>query len=106
MRRRVGRRDPTQAPICAALIAIGCDVLDLSQCGIPGVPDLLVRRGSFWTFIEAKSPKGPRGGTSAKGQKLNDAQEAFALRWPVCVARTPDEAIALVNDFSIRGRTA
>lgn len=103
MRRRA-RRDATHGPIVRALTAVGCDVLDLSPMGqaVPGCPDVLVHRAGHLWLGELKSPEGPLGGTSRKGQKLNDAQERFRLRWPVHVWRSVDEALATINRGVIR----
>lgn len=83
-----GKPDATLGPIRSALEAAGCAIADLGAVGA-GCPDLLVYRAAtgLLRLIEAKSKKG----------KLRASQQAFALRMPVWVARTPDEALAAMG---------
>ena len=98
--RRKSRTDATQAAIVRALKAAGCTVLDLSGVA-GGVPDLLVARAGQMFLIECKSPPGPRGGTSAKGQRLNGLQEMWRAGWraPVGVVCGPYEALRYVGSI-------
>jgi hypothetical protein len=82
------RLDTTHAPIREALIAGGWQVLSLAQVG-GGVPDFLIRKGRCWAFLDAKSPKRIR----KSKERLEPKQVAFAERWPVLFAETPEEAL-------------
>ena len=90
------RKDLNHDEIKNALEAIyGVDVIDTSQCGVPGFPDLCV--GSIYTnklmLVEIKGKHG----------KLNADQKRFHAKHPkyCCVVRTVDEARELVGDPSL-----
>ena len=100
---RNARRDPSEWAIVHALTARGCKVYRINEWGIP---DLLVFNvpGAKHPIVllEVKQPAGPKGGTSSKGQKLNEAQadlfaEAYLRGAPVYVVRTADEACEKVG---------
>ena len=87
-----GRKDATQATIRDALIRAGCYVLDLSAVG-GGCPDLLVYHLRVGLrLVEVKTRAG----------KLKPSQVAFARRWPVSVARTPEDALRAMG-FEVTG---
>ena len=93
------RRDPNELAIVRALEGVGAIVRRLST---RGMPDLLVGHDGRIVLLEVKQPAGKRGGTSAKGQRLNDEQERFfdlcrGKRLPVFVVRTVDEALATIG---------
>lgn len=101
---RAQRRDSHEWAIVHALEARGCMVKRINEWG---VPDLLVvpsdgrMRGRI-VLLEVKQPAGPRGGTSAKGQKLNEAQaDFFAFCYqagaPCFMVRSVDEALERVG---------
>ena len=96
--RRAARTDPNQQTIINALKRAGCTVQDLSKVG-GGCPDLLAARGGKMWLLEVKSPAGPKGGCSAKGQRLNGLQQMWAAGWraPVAVVTSVDEALAAVG---------
>ena len=99
MPRWAARTDKTHKSIVDALRAVGCSVVSLAGVG-KGVPDILAGRNGVTWLIEIKRPAGPKGGTSEKGQRLNEAQEKWRDAWrggPVHVARTPDEALRAVG---------
>jgi hypothetical protein len=83
--------DSNHAEIVAALRRVGCLVLDLSRVG-EGCPDALVARqdgaGRKLWLMEIKTSRG----------QLTKPQRAFlALGWPVYIARSVDEALAVVG---------
>jgi hypothetical protein len=98
--RRRAKVDEKHPEIVQALRSAGYRVLSLARVG-GGCPDLLVGRASRLVLIEVKQPSGPKGGSSAKGQKLNAAQEAFREAWypMVCVARSKEEALSWANFY-------
>lgn len=72
--RFAANRDKGEGAIVSALRRVGAFVWPISQ---KGLPDLLVLfRGEF-VLMEVKSPKGPKGGSSANGQRLKPAQQEF-----------------------------
>lgn len=72
--RMKSRRDPNEPEIIDALRAVGAAVYQLEGLG---VPDLVAFWRSSTTFLEVKSPPGPRGGTSGKGRRRRESQEQF-----------------------------
>ena len=92
--RRKGRVDVTQGSIVIALRAIGASVQPLSAIG-DGVPDLLVGWENRNVLMEVKQPYGPRGGSSADGQLLNEEQIKWHRAWKgqVAVVRSIDQAL-------------
>lgn len=92
------RTDANHVPITKALRAIGCLVLSLHRVG-DGCADLLV--WSPYTrrlhLLEVKRPDWKPAGPKAKGSKTERAQKAFALRWPVDVVQTEEQALKAVG---------
>jgi hypothetical protein len=99
---RASRRDPNEAIITAALRAAGCVVVKLEPNDRAGVPDLCVGKAGRWYLMEVKSPAGPRGGDSGKGQRLNKAQDEFVYQAElrglrVHVVHSVEEALAAIG---------
>lgn len=94
--RRAANVDHRHRKIADALIAVGCDVMNLPAVR-GGEADVLVHRAGRLWLMEFKDPIGPLGGKSRDGQHLNEAQQRFAQRWPVHVVRSPEEAIRVVE---------
>jgi hypothetical protein len=92
--RRRAKVDEKHPEIVQALRGSGYKVLSLARVG-GGCPDLLVGKGTRILLMEVKAPPGPRGGASAKGQKLNAAQEKFREEWApmVRVVRSAEDAL-------------
>lgn len=104
MRRRA-KVDEKHPEIVRALREAGYLVLSLARVG-GGAPDLLVKSHGSQSvqrllLLEVKQPPGPRGGSSKKGQKLNERQEAFRNAWAplVRVVRSPEQALAEARFF-------
>ena len=91
--KRAAKIDGNHNAIRDYLEAIGCSVLSLAATG-KGCPDLLVGRRAINVLIEVKDPAQPK-----NKQKLTPDQVEFHNRWrgQVSVARTPQEAEAIVN---------
>jgi hypothetical protein len=83
------RRDKTEAEVIGTLRGAGCLVFRLSG---KDVPDLLVGSGRRWALVECKTP----GGTLTPGQGRFLAA-ARAMRLPVGVVSTPEEALEFVK---------
>ena len=96
--RRAAKIDVTHRPIVDGLRAIGAGVTSLAAVGA-GVPDLLISYRGCWHVLEVKQPIGPRGGTSADGQHLGDAQREWIKkqRAPVGVVRGLDAALEAIG---------
>lgn len=100
MRLRAPRRDVGEAAIVQVLRAVGAIVVQLD---IRDIPDLLVGFAGVWRLIEVKQPIGPRGGERGPdGRHLSEGQHEFFIvalqkNLPVHVARTPEEALAIVG---------
>jgi hypothetical protein len=77
--RRAAKRDTAEAGIVATLEAHGALTYPLSGLNLP---DLLVLWKGQVLLAEVKTGKA----------KLRPGQVAFALRWPVEVLRTPEQA--------------
>ena len=85
IRRYNAKRDANEGIIIAALEAMGCLVYRMDT-----PVDLLVynvRSGAI-LLVEVKTKRGT----------LTKDQRTFAEYWPIHVVRTPDEAIALVQN--------
>lgn len=96
MTRRAARVDNTQPVIVRALRDCGWTVQDLSRQG-HGCPDIIVGAAGVNVFLELKS---------ARGHLTPDQVEWHAeWRGQVAVARTADEAVAIVS-AAIRERAA
>lgn len=88
------KRDSNEPEIVKALLAVGCSVQLLRNCGA-GVPDLLVGRegvaGQRLNFLlEVKAPKG----------SVSLKQTAWHNSWrgsPVRIVQTVEEALAAVG---------
>lgn len=82
--RRARKTDNTHTVIRNGLRAAGYEVLDLSGVGM-GVWDMLVRRGEFRCWLEAKS----------SGGELTGAEQIFSdyAPGPFVVAESLEEAI-------------
>jgi len=97
--RLAAKVDSNQNAIVAGLKRAGCEVLSLARVG-QGCPDLLVSRARDLWLMEVKTD----------GGVLNDAQIAFAKRWPVHVVRSVEAALAVVGlltrDDKRKGRAA
>lgn len=92
------RTDSNQASIMAALRRAGCMVLSLHRVG-DGCADLLV-----WSpfarelrLLEVKATGWKPPGPKAKKSRTRLAQEAFALRWPVSLVQTEEEALRAIG---------
>ena len=83
--------DANHVEIVAALVKIGCKVIDLHRVG-GGCPDILVWRNGKCCLLEIKYLKG----------KLNKLQEKFHADWKGCTftVRSPEEAISAVLTFT------
>lgn len=101
------RRDGNEAPIVAALVAIGATVTRLDG---EGLPDLLVGYRGKTTLLEVKMPLGPKGGLPEHREHeggrgdLTKAQVAWWDGWRGEVAhvvRSPDEAVAIVGAVAL-----
>lgn len=97
--RYAARRDSTELDVVAALRDAGALVRQLDARDLP---DLLVGFQGRWTLLEVKRPPGPRGGTSADGQKLSDGQAEFFARCvvlglPVRVVHNRREALEAIG---------
>ena len=81
------RRDANHAAIIDALWQGKWCVLDISQGGQAGTPDLFIARGTRVVACEIKSAKG----------KLRPAQETFFKTWPgeTAILRSVSDVIAL-----------
>jgi len=92
--RRAARIDAGHREIVDGLRAIGAAVTSLAAAG-GGVPDLLASYRGRWWVLEVKQPAGPRGGTSADGQRLRDTQREWISRQraPVYVVRGLNDAL-------------
>ena len=82
--RRAARRDTAEAPIVAALEAVGAMVVRLNW-----PIDLLVRHKRKVWLMEVKS--GPH------LRKDQQAQREFCRAWEVPIVRTPDDALAVIG---------
>lgn len=80
--------------IVSALTAAGCWCIKIhgSQYQMAGIPDLMVMRAGTVGFIEVKTPAGST-------SKVQDAVMAKIAKHgvPVCVARSPGEAVEFVE---------
>lgn len=100
---RAARRDASEWAIVHALEARGCKVHRVDAWGIPDLLVLNVAGAKHpIVLLEVKQPAGPGGGTSKKGQRLNEAQadffaEAYLRGCPVYVVRTVEEAMEKVG---------
>lgn len=89
---RNAKTDANQKDVISALRKMGCTVESLHRVG-GGVPDLLVGfRGKNYLF-EVK----------VEGGKLNDTQHAWISSWrgSVYIVRSVDDAVGLINAFSL-----
>lgn len=81
--------------ITSLLSGFGCWCIKIhgSQYQMAGLPDLMVLRGGRVVFIEVKTPSG-------RTSKVQDVVIAKIQRYgvPVCVARSPEEALEFVSD--------
>lgn len=93
------RRDATHHEIAGVLLELGCSVLDISQCGVEGAPDLAVGLCGRDYKVECKS----------RGEALRQAQRLWHEDWrgerPVTLW-TRDQAVAWVNAMRARARRA
>lgn len=88
--RRAAKVDENQTEIVKAYKAAGWSVRSTAQLG-DGFPDLVVAPpwdADYVFLVEVKKPKG----------KVNEDQEQFALRFPVRLIRTADDAKAHMQD--------
>ena len=83
--RRAAKVDLNHAEVVTALRRLPCEVLSLAALG-KGCPDLLALFRGRLTLLEVKQP----------GEKPNAAQAAFAVRWPVVVVHSGEEAVLAV----------
>lgn len=93
---RARRRDANHAEIVRALLAVGCSVVDTSNIGIEGFPDLIVGYRLRTVLIEIKAPD-ERGRLSRGAQRSAVRQAEWRAKWrggPVFVVRSPEEAIS------------
>lgn len=92
------RTDGNQASIVAHLRGVCCLVLSLHRVG-EGCADLLV--WSPYTralhLLEVKRPDWKPAGPKAKGSRTEQLQKAFALRWPVSLVQTEEQALKAVG---------
>lgn len=92
------KRDANHGPVVAGLTGAGCLVFSLAMVG-GGCPDLLV--WSPYTrslhLLEVKRPDWKPAGPKAKGSATERAQRAFALRWPVSLVQTEEQALKAVG---------
>ena len=100
MRHR-GRKDHNHDLIADTFRSLGCTVADMATCGVDDFPDVVVGLMGFDIQVEIKNPD------TAYGRRgLTDGQARYARDWagrkPVTVY-TPDEAIALVQNWRSRG---
>lgn len=94
--RQAARTDTNHRAIVTALRTAGAQVLDLHGVG-NNCPDLLVYSNAYgpidgWWLMEIKSGNG----------KQTAGQRAFAIRWPVTVVRTPEQALDEIGMFRER----
>jgi hypothetical protein len=94
--RRAARRDANEPDIVSALRHFGATVQPLDA---KGVPDLLVGHSGKNYLLEVKEPEGVRGGRSKKGQRLNELQVLWHMKWrgQCVVVRTVNEALAVIG---------
>ena len=97
---RASRTDANQTEIVEALRGIGCTV-EVASSLRRGFPDLIVGYRGQTYLIEVKAPAGPKGGTS--GRDLTPGQQEWHVWWRghVAIARTADEAIAIVQEAAV-----
>ena len=91
--------DKGHPEIVDALRAVGATVQSLAAVGV-GCPDLLVGYAGRVVLMEVKSPKGPDGGCSEDGQKLQPSQVKWAKWWKgpaPLVVRSVDDALAALG---------
>lgn len=83
------KTDANQKEISAALRAMGCKIIDLSQVG-KGCPDLLILTpAGELRLLEIKNPNG-------RGRRFTPDQKSFyAAGWPVAVVTDPTQATAI-----------
>jgi hypothetical protein len=79
--------DHNQSIIVAALRAAGATVTILANCGLPGVPDLLIGYGGHNLLMEIKNRSGRN--------RLSPVQVDWAKRWAGQVTVVYDEQDAL-----------
>lgn len=102
MGRRVtrGRRDGNHAAIVQAFRDTGCSVIELTDTGVPGWPDLAIGLLGRTELVEVKNP-----GTAYGRAGLSATQTAFASEWRgsrIWIATSTDEALALVSNWRKR----
>ena len=88
-RQKLYRKDANHDEIVAAFLALGCSVADLAERG-DDIPDLLVGIAGVDVLVEVKTASG----------ELEPGQARFARDWrgrKPEVARTPDDALRIVN---------
>jgi hypothetical protein len=71
------RRDATQSPAVAELIAMGFSVADTSQCG-DDFPDLVIGKHGLTGLVELKA-KSP--GRTTMNKLVSAGQREFAATW-------------------------
>lgn len=105
--RRAARIDATHRSIVDGLRAIGASVTSLAALG-GGVADILTSHRGVWHVLEIKSPAGPRGGDSSKGQRLRESQREWIARQraPVHVVRSLDDALEALGAARKQGQEA
>lgn len=92
-------RDRCERGIIEALRAVGASVWQINA-ERAGEPDLCVGYKGVNFLFEVKSPPGPRGGRSGRGQHLSEDQVRWMLEWrgqvrEINSARDALEAIGL-----------
>ena len=94
---RRGRRDNNHDRLKKVFEAMGCSVIDLTDTGIPGWPDMAVGLFGVTRLAECKNPDNWYGRAG-----LNDNQTAFSRDWKgstVHVVYTEDDVINLVTSW-------
>lgn len=96
--RRAARVDPNQGAIVTALRSVGATVQPLHTVG-DGCPDLVVGWRGANFLLEVKEQPGVKGGSSKKGQRLNEDQERWHREWrgQRAVVRTIDDAFDAIG---------
>lgn len=93
--RRAARIDENQPAVVDAMRKIGAVVTPLHAVG-GGISDLLVSFRQRWFVLEVKNPAKPKA-----DQELTKDQKKWiaAQRAPVCIVKTPMDAVMFLQQF-------
>lgn len=85
--RRAHRLDSNHKDVVDVLERAGCRVLSLAGLG-NGVPDVLVRKGTWMALVEIKDGNKP-----PSKQRLTPDEVDFHANWPVTTVISPADAL-------------